>query len=850
MRDLIGQGRLDLVPLGRRTFSERSPFRLPFRIVLVDPLPDALIGPLREEHWLDFASTAPHGVHVARKSLGDCVNLPRERGRIDLLIADVGAARRVLRTGSRAARSDLRPRLIAAVGTPSELRHEPRGALPGGVGLLLLPLSDRTPQAGDFLRHLMRAFVHDLPMHEAVQVAAKLARLHASRAPRLIADPGSNWSISISDDYSATVDQARSLLEASRSSIFRGSSLGRREELEDRFRYLDPGFEQETSGLKQLLDVHGTLDALKTAHERAVVFESAAPPPSVDGASRAVDIALERTAPVTGDVERDPRAPRRVLRNSALRAGGRYVICVQIGASFMGSLFATRPPPIDVLLPPCPEGHRLDVAVFGLDFDLESPAVVPMHLPAEGPSDVVTFRVRAPRRTEPESGRLRLVISYLDQILQSYVITARVADEERKTPEGITIQLEHCATKSFKNLGRFSARSACTIVNDDPVGGAHSLTFKRGGRTATFRFTEASIQKAAEELRSILAQTVGSGAPTFPEPPPTNPLLLATRTQNFEEVVRNLARRGMELHGALFAETNKGGRELLRDLRRTHDQTIQIVQTSASLNLPWNGVYDGWAPDNLAALDKVSAVCNGFDAQGARCGHDTNSTGVVCCRGFWGLRHRLEVLIGQDQTRDVIQDVKGFSSRLRVALGASTRGENKKVPFYQSANQTGVLILPKTDVHDLLWLAPERPGVLVALGHCELSSDKVTYRIDLDPELTDRGILNRNILNGEWDDPHTVVVLMACQSATTLLDTLLGMTKAFLSAGAGALLGAETNVFLEQAEHVAERICARLVDERMPLGEAMQQIRWDLVRGRNPLALTFVAFGSADLRVM
>jgi hypothetical protein len=822
---LLRNRRIELIELTRGNFEPRSPFRLPFEVVAVGGLASRAVERLSDRSWVKAPLSREHGIHIGTMSWPEYAS-SRARGGMDIVVSDSRSARDLMRVESRRANPERHPRVHVVLNLPKDVRRDLHVALPPGVGMVVAPSADRPEQTAKFIEGLAASLVHNLPLHAAVATAAQEAKLTELRAPRIRADPATNWSLSMGDAYRHVRQRANDLY---------GSRMGT---IEGRFRrsvgahlqrIVPPArFDQESDAFVPLTEM---TDALaKDEVDIYGILRSGAI--DVLNAPRAVDIALDRLGGRAGaQVARDD--PSTVSVTTSLRAGELYLVRVEIGRVLVGSLFKSRPPAIDAILPETQgDGHWIDVCVFGLDFECESSAVEKRWLPKRGPMQAATFRVRAPGASEAIR-RLRVTISHLDNVLQSFIVTAIVrGDEVELRQRVITATLEHASTRRFGNLSSKQPRAAAFVVNDDPAG-THTLSLKSGASAASVNLDESRIQAVMRKFRENLREAAGDPFPRFPmSVPAASTPELVKRKEDFAGVVRALAAQGAELRQGVFTRTRKAQFPLLREIRETAGKTIQVVQVSETLLVPWTILYDfDVDPAQLAGLP----VCNGFTGTNA-CAHGPKSDDVVCVRGFWGIRHVLEQLIAHREEEDLAEVVSGQSTNpLVIELWGAKTGKPTKV-----------------DVYTQLWPDQTRARLLLIQGHLSVRVQSgIRERIvDLEPKVLSHFLVTQQAMASEWKDPHSIVLLLACESAVVPEDALIGMATAFASAGAGAVVGTEERVFSDFCETIGKELVAGLSGPSgAGLGHALQGIRARLLQEYNPLAFTLTAFGSADLKV-
>jgi hypothetical protein len=555
---------------------------------------------------------------------------------------------------------------------------------------------------------------------------------------------------------------------------------------------------------------------------------------------RAVDLAL-RAATGRG-------APTAVVSpNTSLVAGKRYGVCVRIGARLRGSLFRTPPPAIDPLLPPPVAGkvRRLEVTLFTLDFTAISPSVQALLLPAAGPSDPILFELRAPARAG--QARFRVVVSFRDHMLQAFVVTAKIGRRtQRSRARAVDAALECATTEHFTNLEALKPRGATAIINDDPTG-RHSITIKRGTTLGTFTFTEDQTRKAVSQARQVLEEAAKSGQ--FDDVPRRGTPAYVEREASYRAVIRKLAVLGASVKSALFKSGDEAGSAMIAELSGPASEVLQLVHVARALVLPWAILYDGWLPRDRKTVDVP--VCIGEGADGAPCGH-TSADKIICVRGFWGLRHDLELLTGRAVATDAVATWQVPSGRaaLGIMQGKSLTGVQYLPACYEQLLARPEVKIWKDDVYALL-AAATRPAIFVAIGHFSVAMEEgvPVHAIDLEPEpLTDTGLSDEvERPGGVWEFPHSIVVLLACSSAVPAADALTGMIDAFASARAGAIIGTECTVFPRFSARVASAIYEQLVANRGKLAASLRALRWELAREASPLGFALTAYGNADL---
>jgi hypothetical protein len=285
---------------------------------------------------------------------------------------------------------------------------------------------------------------------------------------------------------------------------------------------------------------------------------------------------------------------------------------------------------------------------------------------------------------------------------------------------------------------------------------------------------------------------------------------------------------------------------------------IQVVRYDEDFVFPWSLVYDYKLPDTDAAK---APVCLGVIADGqggARpCAH-THADGVYCANGFWGIRHQIEELIGKGSPNGIRNASRRNSHSIRVVASMDLQDATRLAADLQaSIGQVQLANGPADDSEliNLLWGPPEeRPAILILMGHLDDAGPPVGKRIVLVPGskwLSVKAITDAYEAHLQWSEPGTLILLMACESAATGIETINDFVTSLASVGAAAVVGTECIVFSDFVYQFAKRLTTGLwQNSNMSLGQAMLKQRRQLFQSGNPLAFVFECIGDSDLRVV
>jgi hypothetical protein len=840
----------EVVRLCRPPWKRRSPARFPIRILASEGRWQAPLERLREELSFD-PNIAVHGLQVRYVRIEE---LPREIGRRRCDIVFTGEAGAILRRAP-AMSEDRQPRLVVTGAGP-------RAAV-SGVAVLWSDWDDPTT-AGLIFEFLM-AIVHDMPLHEALNAA----RMAVGRVGgfRLDADPQSVESLRLQGAALRLRHEAlrmQAIVVNTAMTELGGSAMMQSlEGAAAKVMNTALDFTRESRGLGPLAEGVSTLLAVrKQQREFEAMLRAITANPVLVATlratqKRALDVAVERldTDPLLETVDTTGR----------LAAGKRYRLRAHIGNPLPGSVVVDSAP-IDPLLPD-PEGktgQTLEIAVQGKDFTVNQPSVQAVYLPYVGGSDFVYFTVRAPEKSGPAA--LRIGIYHNNQLLQSYVLKAEVGENEYGPGQtGVKVELEYSKSTNFTNLDDATHRLLSISANSDSSG-THRIAIKGDERArGEIQLFAGTYGKCMDAFRATLEQATRD--PNRPGRGRIYPELKDGESPSEEvaEIFRTLAYQGSELYDAVLRKLELSGstamQKALVKVRETSGETIEIVRHDDNFVFPWTVLYDrDLAPPRLGVKPPV---CLGVKADSSSCSHSPGEN-VVCVNGFWGVRHYIEERIGlgvRPDYDDIVRP-KGYPPVRLIGPSDIDDTGTLETSLTKKLGNNGIACGP-IDIHELvrmMWAdPPERPAVLIVLGHLETKPPKIAGEPDR-PRIvlvTDKQWLTRddvirawkaNIVR--WEQPRTLVLLMACDSAATTVDTINNFVTALDSAGAGAVIGTECTVFSGLAARFARELTTGLAGTPgTKLGESITKFRRALVRSGNPLAFVFHCIGSADVRV-
>jgi hypothetical protein len=735
--------RIQFLRLSPGRWLRREPFRLPFRVLATDPYAFEMLEPMRNHHWRKETGVSEFGFEIdsaVEEVEGDLRGKPR-----DIVVT---AAYPKLRAIVKRLPPEQRPRLIVSL--MPEMGGEEFRDLPAGIAML---------HAGDsppwILESFLMGLVHDLPLHEALKAAQRLMAPPSVKTI-LMADPRTNHSLRIADalgylkresrrrqvslwngpdEIDAFLDRsniatdagyaAANLLSKVKANFPASAALGQIQRFAGLATRLPTDlslFEQESTALLPLSLVEAERQGVMGAE--AVLRRELAEITSDPGVQqllrenqkREVDVALERVEsdPVFEAVERDHTLKRRT----------EYQLRVHIGNRLPDSIMSGPSAPIDPLLPDPDDtqGHLLEVALQAKDFRLRPPSVQPLRLPMLGGSEPVYFRVRTPDRLGP--AELRILIFHRNHLVQSFQLRALIGDDEKAMDgEVLSTSLEFSRTQEFANLDALGSRLLSLGVNQSGASNTHKLTLKGDGTMGELTLFPSTFKDSVAALREVLRKSV-----EHPKNPNWTRVYSPVKAGNappadVAETLRSLAKKGYDLYRSFFgkaANVSQSLRDALVKLRQQEDQKIQVVRFDSNFVFPWTLLYDFPLPEERYSIPSPD-VCLGLTTSGSDCGHNGQDK-VYCVKGFWGIRHYVEEMIGSGTTAAGNVERTGASGALRLVVEGQLKLTPDPAQSLTSDGRSG-----PTDADrllDVLWNDADRPAVLIVVGH--LKTDNTT----------------------------------------------------------------------------------------------------------------------------
>lgn len=853
------------------------PARLPMRVLCPEPL---------RQRWLAQASyLRDEGV---REWMIDV--RPDSDGETDdftlVRVVDADAASEAF------ASAQVRPALWIVLDTTPRQPFRPDGAARPGTAVAVLPCLDGADPAR-VLRDYFLEVVHDRPLHECMTLMRSPVPGPQRPAPewwqlpRLYADPTSNQALRLSRAADEIEGQARAAFVASQ--VVRHASASRLPRSpRAAAKSTTPGapaaaasfvqatatpidFAYERRGLIPLARAAAATAAVLAASERLVA--RAGTRLASEAARRAAERRQKRCVDLQLARRRGRRAVGAIDPGGMVDPGAPLRLRLHVGLPHVHSLLAVAPPSVDELLPPLAgaASHDLVVTLVPQDFRLESDATQRLALPRFGPSPPIEWDLSAPRvlrraRREPgvalaTAGRgwcsedvatMRVNLHFRNQLLQSFRLTAT------QEPIGSAVVwrigqavCDFSTTRAFAHLDQVAERLISLAVNRNPSG-THTLMVNNDGNAQAVHWKETALARAAGDIRRQLLQAMESsaGQPRFLLDVKTL-MLQSNDDLASEDSLRALAEAGSALWNKLF--NIPGGeplRRLLDTVRSGAGLPIQIQLLDPDYALPWQVMYDYPVPTKAA--ERARPVCRGQANDRSPC-QCVSAGDRYCIRGFWGMRHVIEQLVDAPATSEESPPVLGRRSLGVGLFQGFDSAYFKDWPQGLAKDASVAVSVRDADAELLGQLAdsPSRPPVVLVVAHHEnqgsddLPRPHVLARSAAAGSILSEGSFSRaGVL--PWPPPRTLVLLLACGSGQTRVDTGASLASLLLRHGAIGVVCTECTVYASLIARFARDFLKKFAAGR-PVGEAVREINHELAVEGCPLGLVYSYLGRTQV---
>lgn len=592
----------------------------------------------------------------------------------------------------------------------------------------------------------------------------------------------------------------------------------------------------------------------------------------------------------TPDAQRDPKLP--------LKPGTEYYFCLGIGRPVQDSLEATP-----VGLPDLPAKAQLMVVLFSYSngFQIKpggdtgelivygNGSVEVLHQPLESLGLVpdsknkkkwLFFRICAPE-TEGDH-LLRCNIYHKQLLLQSRLIRARVGGLPDKN-KALVSELDYTISRSLDagHISGFSEHRMSVMLNENGDGTRSFFFCASDGNTSIRKKIDMDIENyktASLAVRNTLKLASWGSKEDW------NSEWNSTIAEHYkyhdgvrdperlQEDLINMATWGSTLYYIIIKD------EETRDKLKTLLAKPGLIQIAMKNNpkyyFPAGCVYDqkivtedgrpvSLCPRFADALKKGENLENSDCFKGPckilqESEKDEQTKGkIVCPFGFWGFRHcvtmPLSVNDADAPTRIPVQDIV----KIPVAVSEDLELYGKHIASLKTLGQPGL----KTEWENadnfqtLIALLKQSPHLVYFYCHggaVRAGADDQDPFLSMGPKDKQFQLFKRTICMQDivWQNPQPLVFMNGCHTAAIDPGTMINLVEPLLIDARGAgVIGTEITIFENMATIFAEE-CLRRFLNGDPIGWAIRGARLKVLAGGNPLALAYIPFVAADLKLV
>ncbi len=352
-----------------------------------------------------------------------------------------------------------------------------------------------------------------------------------------------------------------------------------------------------------------------------------------------------------------------------------------------------------------------------------------------------------------------------------------------------------------------------------------------------------------------------------------------------------LAQAGEQLYNMIITQVNTGDGggawkqwdEALRKALAT-TAVIQAARTTTvppSYVFPWALVYDYPLPDKSRL--RWCDVVNEWSDDGVRTlppepqcpfhDRDWHQKNVLCPYGFWGLKHIIEQppsgLCSRDGSVQVCDTARKVLMGPKLALAIGVTSDASLDPnaiaghLERLRNIQDVAIAPPDPADDWAKVstALQAPEIVYFLCHGEFDAGKNEpyLGVGLRDDNLDHRVYPSSLTAWArtqdltaWEKQRPLVFINGCHTANLEPGQVLNFVTVFTRFWAGGVVGTEVSIRLPLAIEVAERLLDKIIHHtpRIPVGQAVRDVRWELANKGNLLGLAYTPYCLADLQVV
>ena len=341
------------------------------------------------------------------------------------------------------------------------------------------------------------------------------------------------------------------------------------------------------------------------------------------------------------------------------------------------------------------------------------------------------------------------------------------------------------------------------------------------------------------------------------------------------DLLMTLALGGVDISGTGLKTVALWKRKLAEALKTA--TVIQIARTGpANYVFPWALVYQYPMPGPTYELCKVIDEWNenGIHAKDPEMScpyqdQDWHQENIICPYGFWGFKHIIEQPPGAIHKQDGqwnfdVSDtiLAGKSVDFGVGVTYDIDQVARDQHLNRLINHMQAHLEPKQPAHDRESVLDmlRAPEIVYFLCHGEIDPNQIPYLsigehtdnpdYEIFPNTLDQW--SRLTKGGHdldaWQTKRPLVFINGCHTADLQPGVVLNFVSAFSDLGASGVIGTEVSVLADMAMKIGEAILDR-VAKGMQVGQAVREMRWEMLDRGNVLGLAYTPYSFANLHI-
>jgi hypothetical protein len=466
---------------------------------------------------------------------------------------------------------------------------------------------------------------------------------------------------------------------------------------------------------------------------------------------------------------------------------------------------------------------------------------------------------------QPGVAQLRIAIYYQRNLIQSQLLTARVAGAEQ-VGAGHSSIIDYTLASDLRDLSFLQPRTLHVLTNDNENGSHRIVINGEEGDVLAFNLTEGQIRvtvdAAREALRNIHFEEYGG---TLGSQRQRRNLLDNNNAKAKGTFIQDLARLaplGWKLWTLLLKDRLEWRKKLLAPA------TIQISRTiSSTLAFPWALVYD--IPlDSHGQYEVCSLVKNWDEKKGLVdpsvycCPHESTHglKNVLCPFGFWGFRHTIEQPPSMPRGRNLPVVIQMTNQPPELVVGFSQKLEEEQTAKHLQTMKDQLALFTVQDCSSLKdIIAALAVPVEVVYFYCHGGREPLAgtsqytpyLQVGEDEQFQPSDITTWRVADwpeDHWEQTSPLVFINGCHTAELTPELLVNFVDAFSTAYASGVIG--TEIAVEQ--HIAAEAAERFFDafqQSKTVGQALQQMRLHFLAKGNLLGLAYTPYCSVNLHL-